>query len=189
MRSCKVAVEANACILWAFLLLILPLRWMIAFFLALSVHELFHLLALCAFHKPVLQFRIGPLGMKMDIQELGYGQELLCALAGPLGGFLLLLSGRWYPELALCALAQSCYNLIPVYPLDGGRVLRCLLHLLIPESADGICRGVETVVFTGFLVLSFWLKWSLFAILLACILIVRAGFGKIPCKPTFLRVQ
>ena len=189
MRCCKVVIDGKTCILWAFLLLILPLRWMIAFFLASTVHELFHLAVLAIFHKPLLQLRIGPGGMKMEIPQLGYAQELLCAMAGPVGGMFLLFLGKWYPELALCALAQSCYNLIPVYPLDGGRILKCFVNIVVPDFAERICTGVEVLIFLGLLSASILLKWGLMAIFLVLVLVLKTGFGKIPCKPSFLRVQ
>lgn len=63
-------------------------------------------------------------------------KEALCALAGPVGSFSVVLLAEYFPEAALFGLVQGLYNLLPVYPLDGGRILRCLL----PWE---ICAGVE----------------------------------------------
>ena len=125
----------------------------------------------------------------MEIPQLGYAQELLCAMAGPVGGMFLLFLGKWYPELALCALAQSCYNLIPVYPLDGGRILKCFVNIVVPDFGERICTGVEALVLLGLLTASIMLKWGLMAVFLVLVLVLKTGFGKIPCKPTKLRVQ
>ena len=189
MRSCRVVIEAHTCIVWAFLLLVLPLRWMAAFFLASSVHEIFHFGVLLFLKKPILEFRIGLAGMKMEIPELNYRQELVCALAGPLGGLCLTLCHRWYPELALCALVQSAYNLLPIYPLDGGRVLRCLASMLVPENAEVLCAASEVLTIILIFAAGIWLKWDLLVFFMGILLVIKTGSVKIPCKPSFPGVQ
>lgn len=189
MRSCRVVIEAHTCLVWAFLLLVLPLSWMAAFFLASAVHETFHLGVLLFLRKPILEFRIGLAGMKMEIPELSYRQELVCALAGPLGGLCLTLCNRWYPELAMCALVQSVYNLLPIYPLDGGRALRCLAHMLLRENADILCAVSEVVTIVLIFAAGIWLKWSLMVFFMGILLVIKTGFVKIPCKPSLPGVQ
>lgn len=189
MRSCKVVIDASTYICWALLILILPLRWVAAFFLASTVHECFHYAALCACHSPVLQLRIGIGGIQMEIPELGYFQELMCALAGPVGELLLAFFYKSFPELAVCAIIQSAYNFLPVYPLDGGRALRCAANLIFPHCADAVCKWVERLVFAGIVLVGIRLKWSILAICAGCFLAIKLLSGKIPCKPSFLRVQ
>ena len=189
MGSCKVVIDAKVCFFWAFLLLVLPLKWLMGFFLAAVVHELCHYVVLRAFRIPVVGLRIGVSGMKMEIPELSPMQELLCALAGPAGGLLLLLFGKWYPELAVCALIQSCYNLLPIYPLDGGRGVRSLIQMIVPQYAQRIFAGMEILVLAGILLCGMFLKWSSMAIIAAGFLVMKMCSGKIPCKHTYLGVQ
>lgn len=74
----------------------------------------------------------------MDLSPMTAPREAVCALAGPLGSFVLVSLGKYWPELALMALGQGIFNLIPVYPLDGGRFARCL-------AGERISRGIANV--------------------------------------------
>ena len=189
MAYCRVAIDPYACIVWAFLLLILPLQWMLAFFIAAVVHELCHCAAvwLCGYRP--CHVEIGVFGVRMDLPPLSGGQEFFCSLAGPLGGFLLLIFARWYPQLCICGLIQSLYNLIPVYPLDGGRMLYCLCRMICPDAAAVICKGVGILTVAALLLWMIFARMGGMAMVVAGFLTVKILYGKIPCKPPILRVQ
>ena len=104
--------------------LLLPIKLLFAWLLAVAVHEVFHLLVLRCFRVQIFSFRITSRGAVIETEPLPGYKECICALAGPLGGLLLLLLRRWLPFTAICGLLHSCYNLIPIYPLDGGRAVR-----------------------------------------------------------------
>ena len=71
----------------------------------------------------------------MELGCLSPVRELLAAAAGPVGSLSLMLMGRFFPRLALCGLVQGLFNLLPIYPLDGGRILRRALELALPDRA------------------------------------------------------
>lgn len=179
---------------WLYLaaaVLLLPVKWLVASLLAAAVHELFHCLALSLLGHGRPALRLTARGAGLDAAGLSRGAELLCALAGPAGALLLLLCGRIYPRLAICALVQSAYNLLPVYPLDGGRAVYCLSSLALhPAFATAL------TVFLGWLTIGLLLGLSFYAcfwgglgpVPLLCVAILMWK-AKIPCKPSHLALQ
>ncbi len=189
MGKIKVHISASAGIAFALAILVLPLRWVLAAMLAGMFHELCHILAIYACKGKIGSLTIGSSGAKLDVTGLNDKKELLCAIAGPLGGFALLFLAQYIPRIAVCAAFQSLYNLLPIYPLDGGRAIRCLSILLFPTLGEGIFRYIETVCKIGIACISiyacFWLHLGLFPILCAFAVVFR----KSPCKESSLRLQ
>lgn len=115
--------------LMALLLLTLPLRWVLACFLAAMVHELGHALAVLLCGGRITGVMLSFRGARMDAAPLPVGAELVCVLAGPAASLLLLLLVRPFPRLALCGAVQGAYNLLPLGSLDGARAVACLHSL------------------------------------------------------------
>ncbi|MCA9689250.1 MAG: site-2 protease family protein [Nannocystaceae bacterium] len=116
--------------------------FMIAVFASVLAHELGHALTARAFGIETRQILLTPLGGMAEIESgvMRPRVEMLIALAGPavslaLGGLLMLLAGSFAtlsPASFLGALAWAnlmigLFNLVPAFPMDGGRVLRAWL--------------------------------------------------------------
>ena len=125
----KIRVDASAWIFFSLLILLLPMNWVCAAMLAAAVHEGFHLAALACFRIPVYSLNIGGWGAVLETGGMRPGQELLCALAGPMGSLMLVLLLRILPRTALCGLVQGIFNLIPLGESDGARILQCAREL------------------------------------------------------------
>lgn len=187
MRQNPDGIRAEWWILAALGLLVLPLRWFLAALIAAAVHELCHIGAVWLCGGRLNGFRMGLDGAVLDAYGLSRKQMLFCSLAGPLGPLLLVPLARYIPCIAVCAAIQSTYNLLPVYPLDGGRALRSFLTMVCPmRIGEKIVRGVEWICLGGILCLgiytSFWLHLGIMPLMAAIALVAKTKFGKIPCK-------
>ena len=131
----------------ALLLLVLPIRWVAAFFVAGAAHELGHICSLKLLGIQIENVSVGPNGAIIKTGFMRIGQEFVCALSGPLAGLAVCMLARCFPVLALCAFFQTVYNLIPVYPMDGGRALRCVLSVFLPWKAVAIIERVIALLF------------------------------------------
>ena len=150
-----ICITPQALVSAALFLLILPLDWLAAWFIAAALHEVFHILAVLLCGKHINRLVINANGAQIQAEPLTYGQTLLCAFSGPIGGLFLLLFTRRYPQLTFCGFAQSFFNLIPVYPLDGGRVLESFLKLMFHDKlADRLSEVISLVVICTLVIVS-----------------------------------
>ena len=81
-----------------------------------------------------LWFRLN--GIQIQTSFKDPGKEFLAAIAGPTGSFLLIFLYPIWPEATLCGIAQGIFNLIPVYPMDGGRAIRSVKQWLSSKTRD-----------------------------------------------------
>ena len=190
----NIRIDGFACVSGAVAILIFPINWLMAACAAAIIHEMCHILVLMAVHGKVYSLRILFPGAVLETGALSHIQELLCALAGPLGSIGLFLAGTMWPRIALCALIQGAFNMIPVYPLDGGRILKSGLFLLMNgKNVDRICCLVEWICGVGILLAgivgALLCQLGIAPLLLAGILTARIFRGKIPCKVGKVSVQ
>lgn len=111
---------------------------------ALTVHEISHAIAIGNLGGRIARISLYPFGAVITPEWFkGEQGDWIAAIAGPLGSFAL--SGMlavlrtagvgfaWTEELFRVSLLIGFLNLVPAYPLDGGRVCRALLLRIVSE--------------------------------------------------------
>ena len=120
-----------------------------AFLLALSIvlHELAHALTSRAFGCRISEIRLSILGgcASGEIPHAAW-KELLMAAAGPAMSFLLgfglffafggvRIESDWLREVLQYAIVMNiilgAFNLLPGFPMDGGRIFRCVMRAFV----------------------------------------------------------
>ncbi len=100
------------------------------FLAAMTVHELAHAAVLLLLGGGIESVRLSFAQVELRTGLLSDRTELWSTAAGP--GINLLcgwLFRRWMPAYAAVSLLLALFNLLPVWPLDGGRLLRTLLRM------------------------------------------------------------
>ena len=99
---------------------------------AVAVHEFGHAVAVRLGGGTVLHIRISLTGVAMRYDGLSYVGDVLAALSGPAASIILAvlsaLAGKLFAleaasHLAGLSMILGVFNLLPAYPLDGGRAL------------------------------------------------------------------
>jgi Zn-dependent protease len=108
--------------------------FVLAVFAAIVLHELGHALAAKRFGIKTRQITLYPIGGAAELERIPKEplQELLVALAGPavsfvLAAILFAFGPGFWAELATVNLTIGLFNLLPAFPMDGGRILRATL--------------------------------------------------------------
>lgn len=167
--------------MWAVLLVAL-------LFVCVVLHELGHSVMAMRFGvqvRYIVLFPIGGVAAMSEIPEKPI-REFLIAVAGPLVNVVIVLllrpvTGSFFPDPGLQAFPSDIpslfeklqlanavlviFNLVPAFPMDGGRILRSLLAIpLSYEWATQIAVWVGQAVAIGFVVLG--LRWNPFLVLI-----------------------
>ena len=144
MQKVPISIQPVFFIALSLAVVFVPLPWLISWMAAVVIHEIFHLTALKLCRFPIVQIRLCAAGAEIDAQMYPGIKMAICAMAGPFSGFLLLPVIHIVPRVAICGLLLSLSNLLPIYPMDGGRILFGVLSYFLPETTvNTIMRYIQ----------------------------------------------
>jgi len=156
------------------------LTFIFAIFACVALHEVGHALAARGYGIGTRDITLYPVGGVASLERMPEkpSREIAIALAGPavnvviaLGLFASLAAGvlinpfgitvaepgvvgEFASRLMWANVILAGFNMLPAFPMDGGRVLRAVLAIGMPRvRATAAAVGVGTVVAAGFLVL------------------------------------
>ena len=176
--------------------------WSVVFILSIFVtvllHELGHSLAAKRYNiktKDITLLPIGGLARLESIPEKPT-EELVVAIAGPAVNIVLALvtsffitipdikeltvqlsgginSGNFFLNFFIVNIWLAVFNLIPAFPMDGGRVLRALLAMKFERHiATNIAATIGQVIAVGFVIIGFFI--SPFLIIIGLFIFIAA---------------
>ena len=171
------------------------LAWLVMIFACVVLHELAHCLVGRRRGLVVHEIDLLPIGGMSRLESLPQTprDELAMAIAGPAASALLglafaaltvavsetlypvnLVTGPWLPRLAWLNLLLAAFNMIPAFPLDGGRVFRSFLELRYD-----LARATRIAARTGralaFAFIAVGLLWDLWLAFIGVFLYVAAN--------------
>ncbi|WP_433945889.1 M50 family metallopeptidase [Paenibacillus sp. SN-8-1] len=140
---------------------------LIALFGIVFVHELGHVAAARWFGIPVISVTMLPFGGNAVMEDNGNitaGKEIVIALAGPLQNLLLIgitlllyQNGVWegaFPVYFIkCNLLIALFNLLPILPLDGGKISQALCSLSLSYHSTILWCTRISVLFSGLVII------------------------------------
>ena len=116
--------------------------------IALILHECAHLIAARNLGYAVSRLSLYPFGAVMHLSALraDVNREWIVAAAGPLASFITAsatrtisalfgIGGEWADNFYSVNLIIACVNMLPAYPLDGGRIAKSVLLRICSEKA------------------------------------------------------
>lgn len=178
-----ISVQPSFWVMAICLVLVLPLRWGIGWLIAVMVHEIGHVLGIVMFRISILSVSIKSSGVYVRTSQMLLWQESIVALLGPLFSAILLLFAEWFPFMAICAIVQLAFNLLPFECFDGGRVLRGVLRIILPSVWARCCILLsQTLAVIVLLVLGMHLHLSFLAYIVLAVLVLRVFPITFPCK-------
>lgn len=149
MRRVKWDISAGAVLLFALMYFFDGSGIVSAAVPAVLLHELGHVLFLRLQGKRLTRVRVSLSGLTLDYAGSLHGADaLLCCGAGPLFGLAyaaaaLSVQGRFFQLSGTVSLLLSLFNLLPVLPLDGGRIVAALAG---PRAARRLSRAMAVLL-------------------------------------------
>lgn len=172
--------------IWFFLLLLfLSTKAVFLIFISVLVHEMAHVLIATKLGYKTFGIKIDILFGSVKIQQnIPAKDDIKIVLAGPISNLILflisiILISIWSSDilstLVYINLFMFLLNMLPIFPLDGGRVVRDILFCLAKPQIAVKISAVSSLIFslTG---LYFSIAYSIPVVVVFCLLFIYNSF-------------
>ena len=146
-----------------------------------------HILVLLALGGKIDSILVSTSGVRINGWLPGSVREIISILAGPAGSLLLIFFYPVLPELSVCAGIQGLFNLLPIYPLDGGRIRK---HLPGKTSRILFTAVLSALILIGYRIfIRYLFPLSPKQLLFFAAVVLFAVIRNTPCKEEQIRLQ
>lgn len=161
----KIHIHPLLWVVMAFAILSGQIKPLLCLLVIVCVHELGHAAAACYYHWRIRRIFLLPFGGTVEVEEHGnrpLKEELVVILSGPLQHVPLQLMAWLFMEASLIShdvftmftfynMAIFLVNLLPIWPLDGGKLFFLLLSIFYPFQRAHALAIKGSLVFFGLL--------------------------------------
>lgn len=193
-RQCRICVSSCFFALLVAVLLFLPVPWVVAWFVASTIHEIGHLTALFLSKNRDWRICLSVFGPRIQYYPASNAQHIACTFAGPCVGVLPILFTSMFPRVAICAAIQTFCNLLPFISLDGGQIVFATLKLIMSDTHARRTLGIiELITILILITITIYVaikySFTLFPLLGVSVLVIQTHRIKFSCKQRRERVQ
>ncbi len=168
--------------------------YFVVYTISAVIHELGHSLRAGSLGCELNKITLMPFGavVKGNIEGLSFKDQVSVALAGPminLAVAIFFIAIWWikpeiyaYTDIAVeSCMSIALVNLLPIFPLDGGRILTCLLYLKFGEKKGEKISKIISLIFSIILILGFVLTCfykANISLIIFSLFVLFGAFGK-----------
>lgn len=160
-----------------YLYVIDKLEYFFIFYIFVFIHEMFHVMMAVLLKVKIKEIVFLSIGMNAQYEEnISSIKEFLIAIAGPIASLNLAIF-LYNESFIMMNIIILITNMIPIYPLDGGRILRIILIKILGYKNGIKIYGIIlrilicvliiiTIIFTVYLKNYYFLFFSIYIFLL-----------------------
>ncbi|MGD9677313.1 MAG: M50 family metallopeptidase [Vulcanibacillus sp.] len=140
----------------------------ITLFAVVVIHELGHVFVAKSYGWEIKEIQLLPFGGMATMKQYNDSiwEEFIVALSGPIQNLFMVVvalscmkfglwSGEWTTFFINANLIIGLFNLLPISPLDGNKLLKCILFLFLPFR-----KAISYSIFISIVVNLFFIIWA-----------------------------